>query len=150
MNVLNNQAVVNAKEMLAAHFEGIAQVPEPLRNTVANIYYRYCCLSLDMAEANPLPKSIFTHQNPLRGIEELLKEKAFLVTCIQTMQKTIPGLRILENTDRDEFEEIVSISLDVFRYRIIDAGRKSALRRSIERKLSSQKNTEIDGLWRLF
>ena len=107
-------------EMARKDLGTLDDLPIEVANTIANIYYKYHLSDDD---------SIEKHQYEID---------------IDAIQKIIKNMRILRETNPDLYDYSVDFFLDLFKYRIPEANKKSAFRRRIERKL--KKVEEIENL----
>lgn len=119
-------------------------LPEELRNTLANVYYRFFALSRNLQD----PSKVLGYDNSdamstFKGFTEGLAE---VQAAFRTAKGMVRALREVRNERSDLYEYLVVLTLDFLKYRIPDADQMTPVRRAIERKLRKPPS-EIDGLY---
>lgn len=127
-------------------------IPHELANTVANVYYRYFNLAVDMmkqAANNPgwIPKQMKREPDMLASFTSFVEDTARFKSDFEAVPKFIQGLREIDKRSQPNlYQFTVDFILDCMKYDIKDAHKKTGLRRMIERKFSKAKEREIPNL----
>ena len=129
----------------------LSDLPEELRNTVANIYYEYACIEVERnGNPNWLPSRL-PGENPSDTMRRWTARSSTIFAALNLLPKLIPGLRdLVKRGVIDAYQAAVSVALAMLKYDIRDATEKTALRLKIEKKLRSRSVHEIPALWREF
>lgn len=130
-----------AAQLIKGQLGNLDDLPPELQNTVSNIYYR----------ANP--STIIQHAtgNALRDFEKNSLEMINRTSDLKFVGEMIASLREVKqeasSNDLDfVYGHLVTLILDVYKYRIENANDKSPIRRSIERKFKKPES-EIPNLY---
>jgi hypothetical protein len=132
--------------------DNLDDLPYELANTVANVYYRYFDQSLDVmkrASNNPgwLPREVKRENDILEGITSFANNVAKFKSDIESVPGFIEGLREIDRQEQPNlYKFAVDFILDILKYDIKDAQKKTGLRRIIERKIRKGKIQEIPNL----
>jgi hypothetical protein len=149
MSAIDPEALKRAKEMVNRNLGGIADLEEELRNTVANTYYRIC--QLDLEQEAGLPLRIGLEGDLEKGWKKFCEEASLLTAGAKHLPELLEIIRDCQKKgNRIEYEKGKQGVLDMFKYRIPDLAKKSALRVSMERPFYAAKVDEIPNLWSLF
>jgi hypothetical protein len=150
MNPVNKEALSNARQMMNRHFgEDISDLPQEIRNTLANIYYEFSCLVIRF-EGGQHPETMLKAHGFMRGLKKFAEENAFLRSAVDALPTIISEMRSLVSAgNRKGYDLSVRLFLDTFKLRIPDMDKKSVLRVAIERPFYSSRVREIPDLWRL-
>lgn len=121
---------------MVADLGSTADLPREVLNTIANIYYQ-AYLPVESREA--------TGHNLPSALKDFINENARLTAAIEHIPRMVQALRAIDKRARpDLYDYSVEYFLDIFKYKIADAGNKIGIRRMLERKL--KRVCEIDDL----
>lgn len=140
---INIQALHAAAEALKRDLGSLDDLRPEVRNTLANIYYRFHLLaanSEDPAAALNLKGGdmMSLYEGFMKGMAGVLKAYKFAADLVRSIRET-------RKQNAHIFEFLQTHFLDTFKYRIPNADAKSGLRRAIERRF--RKVDEISGLY---
>jgi len=120
-------AVDEARAAIITDLGSTADLPREVLNTIANIYYQ-AFLPVESREPTG-------HDLP-SALKDFINENARLTAAIEHVPRMIQALRAIDKRTRpDVYDYSVEYFLDIFKYRIADAGNKIGIRRMLERKL---------------
>jgi hypothetical protein len=150
MNPINKEALSKAGQMMKRDFgEDISDLPQEIRNTLANIYYEFSCLVI-RSESGQHPEAMLKARGFMEGLKKFAEENAFLRSAVDALPTIISEMRKLARAgNRKGYDLSVRLLLDTFKLRIPDMDKKSVLRVTIERPFYSSKVREIPDLWKL-
>ena len=138
---LNSQLLQQAAESLFGTLGALDDLGNELSNTVANVYYRFYAIG-DMSQLGVKLKATEDMSSQYRSYMGLgsraLAEFSAIDGVIASLRKAKGENYIIGNY-------LVQLTLDIFKYRIPNAEKKSAIRRSIERRF--RKVNEVAGLY---
>ena len=141
------QALIKATEQRILNELGsLRDLPIELANTVANIYYRYCQLfeRMDGKDDGSIIEKIARSQEMARTYHTLMHQAAEIVLDYENSRKLINSLRKNGNNHPYYINEESQIALDVLKYHIPGAQKKSNFRRRFARRFS--KVEEVNSL----
>ena len=148
MTPINNQAIDQARKLIAREYGNLSDLPEEVRNTLVNVYYEFCYMSSERKSKFAFPTIFKLAGNLLDGAEQHFKESAHLQASINNMPQIIGGLRSM-SPDEEGYDLVVEVFLDIFKYKIDDADKKSFEQLRAERPKYKAGVREIPNLWRL-
>lgn len=129
-------AIDQAREVIIDDLGSIDDLPRELANTIANTYYQ-CFLPIESRES--------ADHNVPGVLKDSIDENARLSAALEHLPPMIKALRQIDKRTRPElYDYSVEFCLDIFKYKITDAGKKTGIRRMLERKL--KRVNEIDNL----
>lgn len=130
-----NEKVLNlCKKSIQTDIGSMSDLPYELANTVANYYYKFHSLFLDL-KTHPLPAMVSKEENIFTGIGKYLNEAEMMLPLIKCLPGLVKGLRQIDN--KSEYEFLLNLILDVYKYDIKNATSKIGLRRMIERQFKT-------------
>lgn len=148
---LNKNAFSKAVESLLEDFGSLDDLPTELRNTIANIYYRfYVNIEYMNSGGNSkllesyIPRSISTRD----AFMNYTAFSAQTIAAFETAKSMIDPIRAARKSQperKEIFDYMVQVALDSFKYDIDNAHEKTPFRRAIERKF--KKPNEIPELY---
>ena len=142
MNI-DEEALKRAADSLYSALGPLNDLPPELRNTLANVYYKFYAFSRNLRD----PSQILGYNNsdPMSAYMGFMKGSADVLADFEHASDMIKGMRDTRKQDQNIYEYLVTLTLDLFKYRIPNAHQKTPIRRAIERKFKIPK--EIDGLY---
>jgi len=150
MTPLNYEALNRARLLIKRDFGDLSDLPEELRNTLANTYYEFCYLGMELEGEFAFPSAITMEDNLVGGMEKFANESAHLNAAVNILPEVIGGLRGMKREGRSEgYELCVSLIFDIFKYKIPDANIKTKVQLAAERPHYSSQVREIPNLWKL-
>lgn len=153
MSVINNQALARAKTLVKENFGDISDLSPELQNTITNIYYKVAQHLLNREDGESFPRSALLLAEDLEsGYKKYIEESTYLVKSAKALPEIIASLRedVLKRKSRKDIELITFALLCLFKYRVPNAMRKSALRLKFECWLRRSSVDEIENLYQLF
>jgi hypothetical protein len=142
MNV-DQEVLHEAATALFAALGRIDDLGQELSNTVANIYYHFHLVAKNVE--NPVNASGGT-EDPLSQYSQFIQNAANLVNDYKHIPGCVRSMRETRKESQQLFDYLVTLTLDIFKYRIPNAEKKMPLRRFFARLF--QRVREIDGLYR--
>lgn len=140
---IDTTALEQAANSLFQDLGRLDDLPQELRNTLANVYYRFFALRLNLRD----PSKVLGYENSdfISTYKGLMQGSTFALADFQCAKGMIEGMRETRKHNPDIYDYMVVLTLDVFKYRIPNAQDKTPIRRAIERKF--KKPNEIAGLY---
>jgi len=132
---------------LKQRYGDLEDLPNELRNTVANVEYRILLLARNPAQS--LGRELLKGGSGQRFV----RDAAFYASIGPTLPELIDNVRNLRTAmDKGEvtpalYNYTVELLLDIMKHKIDKAHKKSALRRAVERRFVSQAQEEIPQLY---
>ena len=148
MTPVHTEALNRARQIIRRDFGDLSDLPEELRNTLANTYYKFCHMSMELEGDYAFPDMIALSGDLVKGTKAFIKETSLLQAGVQTLPKVVSAIRSIIANDEDP-ELAIRVCLDIFKYRIPGVDKKSSLRVKLERPFYAAKVDEIPNLWRL-
>jgi hypothetical protein len=146
---INQSALRQARNLITRDYGDLSDLPEEVRNTVVNVYYEFCCASLELKEKFPYPQIIRQAKDLRAGLKQFCEQEAFYVSAMNNLPKIINELRKI-SPDKEGYEFIIQVILDIFKYRIPDVNEKTPNQLNEERPAYKANIKEITDLWKLF
>ena len=136
-------ALKQAANSLFRDLNRLDDLPQELRNTLANVYYRFFALRRNLRD----PSKVLGYENSdfMSTYKGFMQGSTFALADFQCAKGMIEGMRETRKHNPDIYDYMVVLTLDVFKYRIPNAQDKTPIRRAIERKF--KKPNEIAGLY---
>lgn len=140
------------EETIKLHFGNLDDLPYELANTIANVYYRFFNLSIDTikeAMGNPgwVSKQVKREADLANGLKSFMEDTARFTSDFKAALKFINALRQIDKHEEpNRYQFLVEFILDVLKYDLTDAHKKTGFRRMLERKFSKAKDREIPNL----
>ncbi|HTA95050.1 MAG TPA: hypothetical protein VK769_02900 [Verrucomicrobiae bacterium] len=150
MTPLNHKALNQARQLIKSDLGDLSDLPEELRNTLANTYYEYCYLGLELEGEFAFPSVISMESDPVAGMNKFVSESAHLEAAVKALPEVIRGLRGITRQGNENYERWTSLILDIFKYRIPDADKKTRSQLDADRAHYASQVQEIPNLWRMF
>lgn len=140
---IDEEALRQAAASLYSELGPLDDLPTDLCNTLANVYYRFWALSRNMSDPSQIlgydnTDLMSTYMGFMKGTGAVLADCEFASNSIKTMRQ-------IRKEDHNVYKYLVTLTLDVLKYKIPNADQKSPLRRAIERKFKTP--NEVDGLY---
>lgn len=129
-----------AGRVLFSHCGFLDDVPAELRNSIANVYYRW-----QMANSHAGPFHLGTTAEAFKRNATIM---ARTIGEIQTVGPYIKAVRYARGHDASLFRYMVRMGIDDFTFGIANVTKKSPLRRAIERCF--KKSSDLPGLYDCF
>jgi hypothetical protein len=131
--ISKDKAFVGAVDALFSQCDGIWELNAELRNTLANVYFRFFLLALKRGDM-----SAFYSESVMPG--DIIDDVESAPLAVKVVR------RALEINDPGLAEYLANTALDRFKYNIQNIATKMQIRRLIERKFITPR-LEIDGLY---
>ena len=150
--VLSKYILSICKKAIKEQLGGLSDLPHELANTVANIYYKFFELGEDMKSAdgseNWIPSKfrkelLAEDYDSITAYEKFIQYYSYVIHHYELINNLIPNLRLI---DPELYDYTVELTLDITKYKIDKAHKKSAFRRRIERKRRIRDVDEIPNL----
>jgi hypothetical protein len=149
MKTLNTEALNQAKQVIKQQFGDLFDLPEDVRNTIANTYYEFCLISTEHNKFSN-PQSIALANSFEEGLKKYSSDIAHIKSAAKFMPEIIAEIReIRKKGEQNNYKFLLQVFQDNFKYRIPNALNKSSLRLSLERPFYVGKAKEIQNLWKL-
>lgn len=148
--LISNKSLCNAYEELLEDFGDLADLPDELVNTLANIYYRFSVLQEHLERGGNTPfltPYIGRSSNMMEGMSSFYAFSSQAQVTFEYAKDLIDAARKTREENKELFPYLATLSLDILKYEINNAGAKSPLRRLVERKF--KKVYEIEGLFNI-
>lgn len=144
--MLNAMALTLCEVCIRAEMGRLDDLPPQVANTIANVYYRFFLMTAATVQRQPLPLPIREGtDDPIHALIAAGRAVAERKAAMKAIPEMVACLRELDPAQQpNAYRAAVDYFLDVFKYRIPDAHRKTGLRRMIERRF--RKVDEIPGL----
>lgn len=150
MKALNTKALDQARQLIKQRFGDLSDLPEDVRNTIANTYYEFCHMGTELNHEFATPQTVALADDFMKGFKEYGADAAHIMSSAEFMPEIIAGIREVRNKGNGEhYKFVLQVFLDNFKYRIPNAGQKSSLRLNIERPFYVAKVKEIENLRKL-
>jgi hypothetical protein len=153
-HVLSKEVISGIKSMIINDFGDLSDMPKELANTILNIYYViYVRNSQQKNSKGPcFPNENFNAKDAGSAYMKFVKDRAFYIASIEELPGIVQSIREARlESIRDGgqvskiiYDDLVNVTVDIFKYRIDNAYNKFPLRRMLERKL--KKVDEIQNL----
>ena len=136
-------ALEKATNAIFADFGMLDDMPQELRNTLANIYYKFFALNRNLRD----PGEVLGYDNTdfTSIYKGLIQGSTTVLTEYKFAKGMIDSLREARKRDSGIYDYLVIHTLDILKYRIPNAHEKTPIRRAIERKF--RKHREVNGLY---
>ena len=150
--MINNHALEHARSRLKDDLGDIEDMPLEVQNTIANIYYKLSQHVLNCEHGDNWPRSIVIAENLAKGFKGYIEETTFLLESIKSLPGIVASLRenIIGRKSQKDVEFVTFVLLGMFKYRVPNVMKKSALRLKFECLLRRSRVNEIENLYRLF
>ena len=138
--LISYEALCQAAMIMRGQLGDLNDLPVELQNTLANIYYRFFAIQEDMLSRGqsglldtylPPPKN---HRDHFKLYTDF---QALTLAYFGNAKGLVNAAREAGAKSRELFSYLNTMTLDVFKYNIDDAGSKSPIRRAIERKFKT-------------
>ena len=150
MTPINYEALNYARRLLTRDFGDVSDLPESLRNTIVNTYYEYSAMCLELNDKFAWPSAITLESDLMSGLEKFGRDSAHLEAAVKVLPDLVRAIRGMRREGRTEgFELTVSLTLDIFKYRIPNANTKTEAELDRDRPHYAPKVREIPKLWKL-
>jgi hypothetical protein len=150
MPPISEPALTRARELINREIGDMTELPEETRNTIANVYYEFAAMEIELDRPNAWPSQLSLAGDLKKGIEQFGKNAAFLNASMETMADIVKGIRqFAREGNRKGYDLTIKIFQDMFKYRIPDIHKKTSIKVSIERPFYDSKVIEISNLWKL-
>jgi hypothetical protein len=136
----DTQALTLAAEAIGRDFGNLDDFPVEFADTIANIYFKFFMLALGELFTTRREK---LSTDPVLNFMDVSSDLTASVNHVPGMVKELREMR--QAGRKDLFDYWVTFTLDDLKYKIQNAGEKSAIRRSLERRF--KKSDEIGGLY---
>jgi hypothetical protein len=120
-------------------------LPQELRNTLANLYYRFNALAKNLN--NPSRILGYNNSTPELAFKGFIHGMSDLLPAIEFAKDLVTAMRETRIQDMKLYEYQLVLTLDILKYNITNPHKKSSIRRAIERKFKTP--NEIDGMYEL-
>ena len=151
MNTLQQDALDFARQLVKRDLGDLSDLPEEVRNTLANIYYEFAQMNLELNRPFAFPSTIALADDVVEGAKKFVKDAAWLTSCVDHLPQAVEGLRaIRRERSRSDYDFCVRAFQSNFKYRIPDLDKKPSWRVTLERPFYASKVQEIPNLWRMF
>lgn len=129
----NEECIRLAEEAILTQMGRLEDLPRELSNFIANVYYKFFEMDQSLDEKSLNVKESSSHNySKVSGLIE------YLPAAINDLRKL--------NNDPPAYQAMADFWLDNWKYDIVNAHRKSKLRRTIERALRRNRFREIPNL----
>lgn len=141
--MVNQDAIVHAREAIKGKIGSLHDLSPELANTVANIFYNDALFYFDFLDKVRTGPSIITAMN--KGeLKAFNNDRAYSLYMVAALPEQISNLRKLKTEDQRSYLYSIELLLDIYKYRIDRAHKKSLLIRRILRRF--HRPTEIPNL----
>ena len=141
--MVRQDLLAEARQTIQDTIGGLDDLPDELANTVANVVYRFC-----RVKAGFLTPGIPTGgENPYHDMEKLIEDVGSLTSKFDLLPQLIQNFRQIDKTQQPKLHQYtVDYLLDILKYDIPDANKKSGMRRIIERRFRRKAVIEVPNL----
>lgn len=152
MNSTNTITLNRARLLVAQDFGQLSDLPIELQNTIANIYYKFAQMMINVERDEQMSSVIKSSNNFRKGFKNYIRDSTFLIESKKSLPSIISDLRneVLEKNDKKEISFTIFVLLSIFKYRIDNVMKKSAMRVQLERWFKSFSVDEISNLNKKF
>jgi hypothetical protein len=146
--MLDTEAADLTRRHIARDYGSLADLPEALADTIANIYYHfYTDYARRGSEPHALPQSIRDGSDLFADMTSYVKSASVTLAIMKGGPQMIEVLRRLCDEKQDHlFQSTVEVTLDQWKFGIKNAVNKTGIRRMFERWLKRRQVQEIAGL----
>ena len=137
--ILNQDIENKLKEIIKNQFGTLSDLPRDLSNTILNIYYRSIVRMKESENKKGawIPSDIINSKDFFEGYKKYVEHQSNDISYMEILPKIISdirGVRTDSNQEKAIYDYMVELTLDIFKYNIKNANKKTPLRRRIERK----------------
>ncbi len=137
--VLNQDMENKLKIIIKNQFGTLSDLPRDLSNTILNIYYRSIVRMKESENKNGawIPTDVINSKDFLEGYIKYVENQSNDMSYMEILPKIISdirGVRTASNQEKAIYDYMVELTLDIFKYNIKNADKKTPIRRRIERK----------------
>ena len=150
MKTLNTVALDQARQIIKQRFGDLSDLPEDVRNTIANTYYEFCHMGTELNHEFATPQTVALADDFMKGFKEYGADAAHIMSSAEFMPEIVTEIRAIRNKgEHENYKFLIKVFLDNFKYRIPNALQKSGVRLNLERPFYTGKVKEIENLWKL-
>lgn len=143
---VNSYAVSLARATVRKVYGSLYDLPEEIRNTIANTYYEYYCMQ-EEGGIKGLWDRLAGRGEFMSGIKLAVEDKAHLAAAVNNMPEVMNRIRAIAKDGRN-CDMVYEVFLMIFKYRMPDADKKSLEQMRLERPSYAARVREIPELWK--
>lgn len=140
--MLDDKTLQFTKKEIERDLGTLDDLPHDLANTIANYYYKSFEIASGVAESK-----VFQNKDLRQGLTSYVYEAETIINFIKIIPELIKSLRKIDRHKLPRaYSYLVNYYLDLLKYNIPNASKKSHIRRQFERFFRGQRITEIPDL----
>lgn len=133
--MINSGAIVHARETIKDKLGRINDLPTELANTIANIYYKDALFYFDYRNKVRTGSSFIISSINKGEYDNFINDMSHSLYSVSSVPELISNLRKLKIKDHNLYIYAVDLFLDIYKYKINNAHKKSLFIRRILRWL---------------
>jgi len=131
--MINSTALIHAKETITEKLGSIKDLPSELANTIANVYYKDAIFYFDYLDKVRTGPSFITSMKNKTEFVQFNNAMSHSMYAVTAVPEYMSNLRKLKNTNYRLYLYAIELFLDIYKYKINKAHKKSKLIRGVLR-----------------